>query len=281
MCVPLIGPSGKALGVVQLDTQDRAKKFTQDDLKLLWCVANQAAIAMENARFHERTVHDERARAARTADMKLAREVQASFLPEQEAEASDYYCKAYYKSAQEVGGDYYGYTKLLDGRLAVAIGDVAGKGVPAALIMSKVSSETRFWLLSEPDLPTVVCRINSALYPALEKLSKFVTFETMDVVSDEITGLPLGVADEYPYEVKDFSIQPGDCLLLYSDGVSEAMSVKDEAFTTDAIKKTLAATPVKDPASLVENLRKALDAHAAGREYPHDDITIVCVGRRA
>lgn len=311
MCVPLIGPSGKALGVVQLDTQDRAKKFTQDDLKLLWCVANQAAIAMENARFHERTVHDERARAARTADMKLAREVQGSFLPEQEAEANDYYCKAYYKSAQEVGGDYYGYTKLLDGRLAVAIGDVAGKGVPAALIMSKVSSETRFWLLSEPDLPTVVCRINSALYPALEKLSKFVTFETMvidpvshniqivnaghmvpllvpadgsavrDVVSDEITGLPLGVADEYPYEVKDFSIQPGDCLLLYSDGVSEAMSVKDEAFTTDAIKKTLAATPVKDPASLVENLRKALDAHAAGREYPHDDITIVCVGRRA
>ena len=76
MCVPLIGPSGKALGVVQLDTQDRAKKFTQDDLKLLWCVANQAAIAMENARLHEKTIQDERSRAAKNADMKLAREVQ-------------------------------------------------------------------------------------------------------------------------------------------------------------------------------------------------------------
>ncbi|MBU6296089.1 MAG: SpoIIE family protein phosphatase, partial [Planctomycetes bacterium] len=221
-----------------------------------------------------------------------------------------YCCKAYYKSAQEVGGDYYGYIQLPDNRLAVAIGDVAGKGVPAALIMSKVSSETRFWLMSEPDLPTAVCRINSALYPALEKLSKFVTFETMiiepsthkirlvnaghmvpllipadgspvrDVVSDEITGLPLGVADEFPYEMIEFSIQPGDCLLLYSDGVSEAMSSRDEAFTIDAIKKALAASKSKDPGVLVDNLKKALDAHAAGREYPHDDITIVCVGRK-
>jgi serine phosphatase RsbU (regulator of sigma subunit)/pSer/pThr/pTyr-binding forkhead associated (FHA) protein len=310
MCVPLIGPSGKALGVVQLDTQDRAKKFNQDDLKFLWCVAGQAAISMENARLHEKTINDERAKAARTADMKLAKEVQGSFLPDKEAELGPYCCKAYYKSAQEVGGDYYGYIQLPDNRLAVAIGDVAGKGVPAALIMSKVSSETRFWLMSEPDLPTAVCRINSALYPALEKLSKFVTFETMiiepnthkirlvnaghmvpllipadgspvrDVVSDEITGLPLGVADEFPYEMIEFSIQPGDCLLLYSDGVSEAMSSRDEAFTTDAIKKTLAASKSKDPGVLVDNLKKALDAHAAGREYPHDDITIVCVGRK-
>jgi len=310
MCVPLIGPSGKALGVVQLDTQDRAKKFTQDDLKLLWCVANQAAIAMENARLHEKTINDERARAARNADMKLAREVQASFLPDKQAELDSYVCRAYYKSAQEVGGDYYGYIQMPDGRLAVAIGDVAGKGVPAALIMSKVSSETRFWLTSEPDLTKAVCNINSALYPALEKLSKFVTFETMiidakehkirlvnaghmvpllvpadgspvrDVVPDEITGLPLGVADEYPYDMVEFSINPGDCLLLYSDGVSEAMSVRDEAFTTDAIKKVLAAAKTKDPGILVDNLKKALDVHAAGREYPHDDITIVCVGRK-
>ena len=126
MCVPLIGPSGKALGVVQLDTQDRAKKFTQDDLKLLWCVANQAAIAMENARLHEKTIQDERSRAARNADMKLAREVQGSFLPDKQAELDSYVCRAYYKSAQEVGGDYYGYIQMPDGKLAVAIGDVNG-----------------------------------------------------------------------------------------------------------------------------------------------------------
>ena len=78
----------------------------------------------------------------------------------------------------------------------------------------------------------------------------------------------------------EFSINQGDCLLLYSDGVSEAMSVRDEAFTTEAIKKVLAAAKSKDPGTLVENLKKALDIHAAGREYPHDDITIVCVGRK-
>jgi serine phosphatase RsbU (regulator of sigma subunit)/pSer/pThr/pTyr-binding forkhead associated (FHA) protein len=309
MCVPLIGLSGKPFGVVQLDTQDRSKKFNREDLSLLWCVANQAAIAMENAKMHQRAIQDANAKASRDADMKLAKQVQSSFLPESEPDIKGYKFKAYYKSAQEVGGDYYGYTELPGGRLAIAIGDVAGKGVPAALIMGKVSSETRFWLLTEPDVGQAVSKINTVLYPTLEKLCKFVTFETVvidpaanklvvvnaghmlpllvpadggdirDVVSDEITGLPLGVTDEVPFDSKEFEINPGDKLLLYSDGVSEAMSVKGEQFGMEAIKQVLADNLKADPAVVVEKLVEALDRHAAGREYPHDDITIVCIGR--
>lgn len=309
MCVPLIGLSGKPFGVVQLDTQDRAKKFNRDDLSLLWCVANQAAIAMENAKMHQRALQEANARAARDADMNLAKQVQSSFLPEFEPNIGSYTCKAYYKSAQEVGGDYYGYTELSGGRLAVAIGDVAGKGVPAALIMGKVSSETRFWLLTEPDVAEAVSKINTVLYPTLEKLCKFVTFEIVvidpvshkmvvvnaghmmplllpgdgaeirDVVSDEITGLPLGVTDDVPFESKEFEINPGDTLLLYSDGVSEAMSVKGDQFGMPAIKKVLSDNLGSTPAEIVQKMVEALDKHAAGREYPHDDITIVCIGR--
>ncbi len=309
MCVPLIGLSGKPFGVVQLDTQDRAKKFNRDDLSLLWCVANQAAIAMENAKMHQRALQEANARAARDADMNLAKQVQSSFLPEFEPNIGSYTCKAYYKSAQEVGGDYYGYTELSGGRLAVAIGDVAGKGVPAALIMGKVSSETRFWLLTEPDVAEAVSKINTVLYPTLEKLCKFVTFEIVvidpvshkmvvvnaghmmplllpgdgaeirDVVSDEITGLPLGVTDDVPFESREFEINPGDTLLLYSDGVSEAMSVKGDQFGMPAIKKVLADNLGSTPAEIVQKMVEALDKHAAGREYPHDDITIVCIGR--
>jgi len=309
MCVPLIGLSGKPFGVVQLDTQDRAKKFNRDDLSLLWCVANQAAIAMENAKMHQRALQEANARAARDADMNLAKQVQSSFLPEFEPNIGSYTCKAYYKSAQEVGGDYYGYTELSGGRLAVAIGDVAGKGVPAALIMGKVSSETRFWLLTEPDVAEAVAKINTVLYPTLEKLCKFVTFEIVvidpvshkmvvvnaghmmplllpgdgaeirDVVSDEITGLPLGVTDDVPFESKEFEINPGDTLLLYSDGVSEAMSVKGDQFGMPAIKKVLSDNLGSTPAEIVQKMVEALDKHAAGREYPHDDITIVCIGR--
>lgn len=309
MCVPLIGLSGKPFGVVQLDTQDRAKKFNRDDLSLLWCVANQAAIAMENAKMHQRALQEANARAARDADMNLAKQVQSSFLPEFEPNIGNYTCKAYYKSAQEVGGDYYGYTELSGGRLAVAIGDVAGKGVPAALIMGKVSSETRFWLLTEPDVAEAVSKINTVLYPTLEKLCKFVTFEIVvidpvshkmvvvnaghmmplllpgdgaeirDVVSDEITGLPLGVTDDVPFESREFEINPGDTLLLYSDGVSEAMSVKGDQFGMPAIKKVLSDNLGSTPAEIVQKMVEALDKHAAGREYPHDDITIVCIGR--
>ena len=309
MCVPLIGLSGKPFGVVQLDTQDRAKKFNRDDLSLLWCVANQAAIAMENAKMHQRALQEANARAARDADMNLAKQVQSSFLPEFEPNIGSYTCKAYYKSAQEVGGDYYGYTELSGGRLAVAIGDVAGKGVPAALIMGKVSSETRFWLLTETDVAEAVSKINTVLYPTLEKLCKFVTFEIVvidpvshkmvvvnaghmmplllpgdgaeirDVVSDEITGLPLGVTDDVPFESREFEINPGDTLLLYSDGVSEAMSVKGDQFGMPAIKKVLSDNLGSTPAEIVQKMVEALDKHAAGREYPHDDITIVCIGR--
>lgn len=309
LCVPLIGLSGKPFGVVQLDTQDRAKKFNRDDLSLLWCVANQAAIAMENAKMHQRALQEANARAARDADMNLAKQVQSSFLPEFEPNIGSYTCKAYYKSAQEVGGDYYGYTELSGGRLAVAIGDVAGKGVPAALIMGKVSSETRFWLLTEPDVAEAVSKINTVLYPTLEKLCKFVTFEIVvidpvshkmvvvnaghmmplllpgdgaeirDVVSDEITGLPLGVTDDVPFESREFEINPGDTLLLYSDGVSEAMSVKGDQFGMPAIKKVLSDNLGSTPAEIVQKMVEALDKHAAGREYPHDDITIVCIGR--
>src|SRR5438067_8384097 len=102
MCAPLISrATGKAFGVLQLDTQDRFKKFTQDDLKLLLAVAGQAAIALESARMHESLV----ARAGLERDLRLAREVQHSFLPKRPPQVAGYDFFAYYESAQEVGGD--------------------------------------------------------------------------------------------------------------------------------------------------------------------------------
>jgi serine phosphatase RsbU (regulator of sigma subunit) len=103
--------------------------------------------------------------------------------------------------------------------------------------------------------------------------------EIRDVVSDEITGLPLGVTDDVPFESREFEINPGDTLLLYSDGVSEAMSVKGDQFGMPAIKKVLSDNLGSTPAEIVQKMVEALDKHAAGREYPHDDITIVCIGR--
>jgi pSer/pThr/pTyr-binding forkhead associated (FHA) protein len=147
MCVPLIGrTSPKPFGVIQLDTQDRFKKFTQDDLRLLLSVAGQAAVAIEAARMHETLI----ARVGLERDLKLANQVQKSFLPKRPPQVPGYQFFGYYESAQEVGGDYYDYIRLPDGRCCVMAGDVAGKGVPAALLMARLFSSARYQLLTRP-----------------------------------------------------------------------------------------------------------------------------------
>ncbi|MEI6323848.1 MAG: SpoIIE family protein phosphatase [Gemmataceae bacterium] len=311
MCVPLVGVNGKPFGVVQLDTQDRSKRFTQDDLKLLWGVATQAAIALDNSRLHEQSITEERSRAAMDCDLRLAQQVQFSFLPREEAQVDGYEFKAYYKAAKEVGGDYYGYIPLSGGRMGVTIGDVAGKGVAAALIMAKVSSETRYVLSTEPDLPTAVAKLNDELYPYLDNLQKFVTFEACildpkshqwsicnaghmipllirktggpieDVVHADITGIPLGIMEGMTFENATFTLEPGDQILFYSDGVSESMSANGVAFGMDKMKEVIQSVKDPTPKTLVERLLGAINQHTVGRQYPHDDITIVCCGRKA
>ena len=131
-------------------------KFTPDDLKLLTSVAGQAAVALENARMHESLV----ARAGLERDLKLAQQVQLSFLPKAFPQKPGYEFWAHYESASEVGGDYYDFIPLPGGRLGVMIGDVAGKGVPAALLMAKVSSDARFTVLTEKNLADAIGKLN-------------------------------------------------------------------------------------------------------------------------
>src|SRR5262249_55640447 len=151
-----------AFGVIQLDTQDRFKKFTQDDLRLLLAVAGQAAIAVENATLHQNLV----ARAGLERDLKLAHQVQMSFLPKKLPQAKGYEFFAHYESAQEIGGDYYDFIPLPDARMGIMVGDVAGKGVPAALLMAKVSADARFCALAENSLADFVFRLNELLQEA-------------------------------------------------------------------------------------------------------------------
>src|SRR5262249_26106646 len=126
MCAPLWTQDNKAFGAIHLDTQDRTKRFTEDDLKLLMGVASQASIALENARLHE----DSLARERLKRELELAREVQRAFLPLRPPEVAGYEFFTHYESAFEVGGDYFDFIPLANGRLAVFLGDVAGKGVP-------------------------------------------------------------------------------------------------------------------------------------------------------
>jgi serine phosphatase RsbU (regulator of sigma subunit)/pSer/pThr/pTyr-binding forkhead associated (FHA) protein len=302
-CAPLCGAEGKAFGVIQLDTQDRSKKFTQDDLTLLLGVCNVASISLENARMHE----DRLAQVRTKRDLELAHQVQLGFLPQKLPEVPGYEFAAHYESALEVGGDYYDFVPLADSKLAVTLGDVAGKGVPAALLMAKLSSDARFCLLTKPDLPGAVNYLNDLLHQHAGNLDRFVTLAAVlldpathtatmvsaghmppllyrraagtlqDAMPKEVPGMPLGVVEGAKFEAYSIALQPGDCLLLYTDGVNEAVNVGNAQFGTKGMLATLQGASFA-PTSMCERLAKAVKQYAAGRPQ-HDDMTLVSLGR--
>jgi sigma-B regulation protein RsbU (phosphoserine phosphatase) len=303
MLAPLLSRSGMAIGVIQLDTQDRFKKFTQDDLKLLLSVASQAAIALENAKMHESLV----ARAGLERDLKLAHQVQMSFLPKKPPQAKGYEFFAHYESAQEVGGDYYDFIPLPNARMGIMVGDVAGKGVPAALLMAKISADARFCSLTEKSLGDVVNRLNELMQEA-GVLDRFVTLSAMlmdanhhtvtmasaghgppilfrkaqnkyeEAITRDLAGFPLGVAEGIPYASATVTLEPGDCIVQFTDGVPEARSRDDKEFGSDNVFAALRAGP-PTAGEMGQRLVNAVKQHALGRK-PHDDVTVVCFGRQ-
>jgi serine phosphatase RsbU (regulator of sigma subunit) len=304
MCVPLCNGEGKAFGVIQLDTQDRNKKFTQDDLRLLKGVADHASVALENAKLHESVVARERYQR----DMALAYQVQLSFLPKALPEVQGYEFFAYYEPAQEIGGDYYGFIPVSARRLAVLLGDVAGKGVPAALLMAKLSSDARFCLLTEDNPGKAINRLNDLLYQNTSQMDRFVTLaaaildpqehvvtlvnaghltprifrastQTLaDAMSNDIAGIPLGIMEAQDYQCCHIALEPGDSLLLYTDGVCDSVNMEGMQFQNKGIETALKNLPDLNPKTIGEEIVKAVKLHSTGRSAA-DDITLVCLGR--
>ncbi len=304
MCAPLSNAEGKPFGVIQLDTQDHHKKFKEDDLKLLIGVANQASVALQLAKSHEEAV------AAKLVqnDLLTARKVQKSFLPKKLPEVPGYEFYDYYEPAQQVGGDYYGFIPLPGGRLVVALGDVAGKGVQAALLMAKLASDTRFCFLTENDPAKAMAALNDLLAEQCGELDRFVTLaaalldpqtQTVTIVnaghpspklyrpadgslSDTIsradTGMPLGMLEGSSYGAHTLQLKPGESLMVFSDGVPDARDVKEKEFKEAGVLAAVKSGGPFTAKTLGERVTKAVKQHASGRS-PHDDITLVCLGR--
>jgi phosphoserine phosphatase RsbU/P len=307
MCAPLCAQDGKAFGVIQLDTQDRSKKFTADDLNLLMAVANQASVAMENARLHEESLARERMKQ----QLELAHQIQLSFLPQGLPNVPGYEFFALYEPAQEVGGDYYGFVQLSPQhpRMAITLGDVAGKGIPAALLMAKLSSDTRFCLSGDMEPGKAIGLLNDLLYPHTSQMDRFVTLAAVildsathvatfvnaghpspllirknaaapvETTSRDVIGLPLGIIEGSVFESCQLQLDPGDCIVMFSDGVTEAMDKQNHQIDLKAVN-TAVQEGLHAPKALGERIAKIVKQHAAGRSQ-HDDITIVCFGRIA
>mgnify|MGYP005843794087 CR=1 FL=1 len=307
MCVPLATAAGKPLGVIQLDTMDYFKKFKEDDLKLLTIVANIASVSVEKASVHAALLH----RQKQEQEIELAKKVQLGFLPQTCPEFPNYEFFAFYSAAQSVGGDYYDFIELPGGKMATLLGDVAGKGVPASLLMAKLSAEARFSMLTQPDPALAVSRLNEQLIRGGIG-DRFVTLAAMvldptkheltivnaghinplryrstnavleDAITDAQSGLPLGLVPGYEYEAVTMTLSAGDCLIVFTDGVTEAMNPQGDLFGLDGVKATLNSldSVISEfrPKSLGAQIVQGVRNHARGRPQ-NDDIALICYGR--
>jgi phosphoserine phosphatase RsbU/P len=250
--------------------------------------------------------HLELARERLKLDLELARGVQRGFLPRQLPEVPGYEFFAHYESAYEVGGDYYDFVPLPRERVAVVLGDVAGKGVVAALLMAKLSADARYCMLTEPDPAAAVTRLNSLVCQSgiadrfvtlvaavLDPRNHRVTLVNAghpppliyhratgavgEAIANDVAGLPLGVVDGLEYASCQVSLEPGDCILAFTDGVTEAMDVQNVPLQ---MKGLLAAVQggAYSPRELGERVVSVVKQFAVGRGQL-DDIALAGFGR--
>jgi serine phosphatase RsbU (regulator of sigma subunit) len=300
MCVPLLDQEERPFGIIQILTRSAVSNFTEDDLDLLVSLAAQASMAIDNARLHEQLL----AKLELERDLDFATQVQLGFLPKSRPKVPGYAFADYYEAALRVGGDYFDYIFLPDGRLAMAIGDVAGKGMPAALLMARLYSSTRYQLLTTGSPAKAVAGLNQEIVSS-GLGHRFVTFLVMildmktnvvtlvnaghlspllrhkdgrvEAIGRSTSGLPLGIVPELEYEEMSFSIAPGETVLAFTDGVTEAMTEAKEIYGRDRLLKLITATkgPVE---TLVETVVDDVEAFTAGSDS-RDDTCLIGVQR--
>lgn len=301
MTVPLVGPSRTSVGIIHIDTTDANRRFGQDDLEMLISVATVAGQAVEHARVHQASLKLDR----RERELVTARQVQLHFLPQKRPDVAGYRFFDYYRAADDVGGDYFGYVSLPDGRWAIAVGDVSGKGVSAALMMARLCSEVRYCLVTSASPVEAVERLNRDLIdPTLE--DRFVTFllavldpamHTLTIVNaghmppivrrwqtgevEQVgiheAGPPLGFDLESKFAASEIAIDPGDSLVMYTDGISEATNADEQIYGIKRVCKTIASGPT-DVERLGQLVLDDVDRFVAGQPQT-DDICLLVIGR--
>ena len=310
MCVPLWDHGRRAVGVLQVDTRAGQTRFGRDDLDLLIAVAGAVGMAVEGARLHEIALRHEQAEQ----EGRDARAVQRALLPDRTPDLPGYEFWHDYEPARSVGGDYFDYRPLpghglpseplRSGRWCIALGDVSGKGMPAALLMARISSEVRLLAQAEPDPARVVELLNRNLCDG-GSAERFVTFLLLvldgdrheltvvnaghmgpmirrsdgriEVVSEDHSGPVLGVIAGQTYRAGTTSLGTGDVVVAYTDGVIDATSTGGEQFGIERLRRTLSVAP-GGAGPVGEAIREAVRRHAAGHE-PFDDITLLTLGR--
>jgi sigma-B regulation protein RsbU (phosphoserine phosphatase) len=290
LCLPMRNRDGRTIGVFQIINK-RKGPFTADDESFLHAFSDQVALAIENARYHLAVVEKERA----DKELQIAATIQRSLLPLAAPDVPGYEVAALARPSRAVGGDYYTFVPMADGRQLLAIADVAGKGVPAALLVG--------WRDDLP-LPDLVTRLNAFVHRNVLP-GRYITFcvalldtgrHTLQVVNAghlpqyvaspggalvalESSGFPLGIMPEASYILQTAAVPPGAMIVLYTDGVSEAMNAADEEYGDARLVRAIAAGSTDSAAEAHARILGDVQAFV-GDTPPNDDLTLMVVRRR-
>lgn len=297
--VPLLIRSG-LIGLLSVyNKMGVEERFTEDDQRLLAIIATQSAQVLENARLQQ----EERALQGMQEELRLATEIQTSLFPQQLPLVAGYDLAGISVAAQQVGGDYYDAIALDDGRLGLCVGDASGKGLPASLLMANVQATLRSlapWSATSSECLTrinrVVCDRNrrgsfvTLVYALLDPTNHTLRYTNAGhnrplvcradgrIERLERAGPMLGFTASLAFPEGDTHLEPGDILLLYSDGLNEAWDTAHVQFGEERIIETLQETRSLPARTIADRLIAAVAAHV-GDAPPADDMTLLVVKR--
>lgn len=304
MCAPMMGLDGRPFGIISLDSQNPRRRFSKEDLQLLLAVANQASHAFENARLLTMSIRENLRQEKRDEEMKISAEVQRALIPRTLPQPPGYQFYGSYDAAQAVGGDYFDCFEMPDGKICISFGDVAGKGVPAALIMSRLSGIVRSTMNFTDDVGLAMSQINSLMWSNMAE-GRYVTYllGVIDTTTHTFTfanaghlppeilspegdisgpgidnsGFPIGLFGDSEFETSTIHLAPGTTVILRTDGVDDAMSADREFYGIQRFRNVLRSVSA-DPETLGRSLLTDVKSFMSGYAQ-HDDITIMSFGR--
>jgi len=300
LAVPL-GVADKVFGIIYADSPIAEGRFTEDHLKVLTTLASVAAIRVENTRLMEERMERERLER----ELALASEIQQRFQPTAPPVVLGYELQGISFPCYEIGGDYYDFIERDDGRLVIALGDVSGKGTAAALLMSSLHAAVHAQSGSHDTLVDTISAVNRYLADNIPA-NRFVTlfYAELDPESGALSflnaghnppliihsagtveqlasgGLPLGIKRDADYREGRTQLLHGDVLVIYSDGVTEAMSPSGEEFGPTRLYEVVSRNIEASAAGIRDRIESSLTKFSQGTSAA-DDITLVIVKRQA
>jgi serine phosphatase RsbU (regulator of sigma subunit) len=302
LCVPLIRHTGEVLGVIHLDTTSSGRTFHADHLKLLTGIAMEATLAIVNARLVSEV--GEKKRIER--ELEIASSIQMNLVPREAPKVPGLTLAGLMRPAKEVGGDYYDFVSSKNGRkLYIVIGDVSGKGVPAGLVMIMARCFFRPLSSGEHTTREIVVELNRLLCKDTRR-DMFMTMLLLeyDLDAQRLSytgaghehlliyraklgkveqlpsgGVPLGMRDDAQhFQLGTIDLAAGDTMLLYTDGITEAVNAAGEMYGLDAAVRLLDHHGRLTPDQLITRVLAELDLFSGGAEQA-DDITLVALQR--